>query len=99
MDGPRRSLAEDRLLFQHHTLDRLLEISEEWIRGARGVTREGAAEGDTTEDRDRAMAVAEEMVRRAERTLELAVERMAADPRRRGADPRRRGADPRRRGG
>lgn len=61
------TLEDDREYFKHHPLDRLLEISWDWIHSARGMAAAGYVDG---------VGGAREMMNRAHRVLGIALERV-----------------------
>jgi hypothetical protein len=64
----KHTIEEDREYFRHHALDRLLEISGDWIHSARGMAADGYIDG---------VSGAKEMLERAQRILEIALERVS----------------------
>ncbi len=63
----KHTVEEDREYFKHHSLDRLLEISWDWIHSARGMAADGYVDG---------VGGVREMMGRAHRVLGIALERL-----------------------
>lgn len=66
-----RLLEEDRAYFRDHTTDRLLEIAQEWIASARGMLNASAGVVDDHAWQEEAS----QMIGRAQRMIELVLER------------------------